>query len=537
MFRSKFIGLFLATGIAACGVQDDEASTPLPPLAQSNISAVSSESISTRAVVLSDQPNVLILFFDDMRFDSFSYRGGPVDTPNIDALASESVQFNTAITSTGICSPSRAALFTGRWGHRTGVDDNVQLWHSQVFGLRPDDGGLLRRAKDAGYYVHFVGKWHIGNNGPVERGAEFDPSYSEKLVPRKRFYTPYETQSQVDRYNAGERDKNGEKNEYWTTLPGGYEDAPDYHKVKDGMAMIRSAAEQDKPFFGVVSFNQPHPAYRVPEPYASLYDPADVVLPVNHEASLANKPLGHRGVYWPWHDTGHMTEADWRQARAHYYGAISMVDDYIGDLVKTAKEAGVYDDLKIIFLGDQGSMIGEHGLFDKGPYAYDELMRMPLLIRDPDVDAKSVNHHVSMLDIAPTMAEWMDLQPDGAVDGRSLNALMKSPNGQGYAGPDGALYRFEWYVGSWFGIRAWRTHDLKYVFNAGDSVDELYDLKADPGEVTNLIDDPAYAERMQDLKIALEAELVRIEDPILETYQYFALNGPVPNGRYDEHIK
>lgn len=503
----------------------------LPTLA---LSACATVQAQDTAATTARQPNVLILLFDDMRFDSFSYRGGPVRTPNIDALAAQSVRFDMAMTSTGICSPSRAALFTGRWGHRTGVDDNVQLWHGQVFGLRPDDGGLVKRAVDAGYYVHFVGKWHIGNNGPIERGAVFDPSYSEKLTARERFYTPYETQDAVDRYNAGERDANGEKSEYWTTLPGGYEDAPDHHKVRDGIAMIQTAAAQDKPFFGVVSFNQPHPAYRVPEPYASMYDPAEVELPANHEASLKGKPLGHRGVYWPWHDTGHMTEDDWRKARAHYYGAIAMVDDYVGDLLAAAKDAGVYDDLKIVFVGDQGSMIGEHGLFDKGPYAYDELMRMPLLIRDPDIPPHVTDHHVSMLDLAPTLAEWMGLAPDGAVDGRALNALMR---GGDYGAPDGALYRFEWYVGSWFGIRAWRTHDLKYVFNAGDSVDELYDLKRDPGEMTNRIDDPDYDERLDAMKRALEAELVRIEDPILSRYRYFALDGPVPTDRYNEHLQ
>lgn len=478
------------------------------------------------------RPNVLILFFDDMRFDSFSYRGGPVDTPNIDALAAESTRFDMAMTSTGICSPSRAALFTGRWGHRTGVDDNVQLWHSQVFGLRPDDGGLIKRAVDAGYYVNYVGKWHIGNNGPADRGAEYFRSNSESLEPRDRFYTPYETQAQVDLYNSGKTDPSGEKEAYWKTLPGGYTDDVDYHKVEGGIAMIKAAAAQDKPFFGVVSFNQPHPPYRVPEPYASMYDPAEVELPANHMASLEGKPLGQRGVYWPWHDTGHMSEADWRKARAHYYGAIKLVDDYIGDLLGAAKEAGVYDDLHIVFLGDQGSMIGEHTLFDKGPYAYDELMRMPLLIRNPDVAPQIVNHHVSMLDIAPTLAEWMGLYPDGAIDGRSLTSLMAKGDAGHYDGPDGALYTFEMYVGSRFGIRAWRNHELKYVFNAGDRVDELYDLKRDPGEMVNLIDDPAYADRLAAMRKQLERELVRIEDPIIGFYRYFVMDGPVPDQMY-----
>lgn len=114
-----------------------------------------------------DRPDVLMLIFDDMRFDTFTYRGGPVNTPNIDAIAAAGTRFDNAMTTTGLCSPSRAALFTGRWGHKTGLDDNVHLYHSRLSELKPSEGGLIRRAADAGYFVGFVGKWHLGAQGPT----------------------------------------------------------------------------------------------------------------------------------------------------------------------------------------------------------------------------------------------------------------------------------------------------------------------------------------------------------------------------------
>ena len=468
---------------------------------------------SAKAVKSGNKPNVLILFFDDMRFDSFSYRGGPVPTPNIDALAAQSTRFNMAMTTTGLCSPSRAALFTGRWGHRTGLDDNVELWHSRLTELDPAQGGIIRRAKDAGYYVGYIGKWHLGANGPQKRGADFVGAFEKDDKEALRPYTPHKDLARVRDYLAGERDANGEKHQYYQTLPGTYEDSITGHKVRSGQEFLRAAAKDNRPFFGVVSFQQPHPPYRVPEPYASMFDPAKVKLPANHLAERVNKPLSQEYPYWPWHDVRHMTDTDWREARAHYYGAIAMIDRAVGELIQTAKDEGIYDDLHIIFLGDQGSMIGEHGLYDKAAYAYDELMRIPLLVRDPDVAPRTVNRHVSLMDIPATMTEWMDLKPDGPSDGRSLTPLMTKGDDAMSDAEDKAIYAYEWYNGAWFGLRAIRTKNHKYVWNPGDRHDELYDLKNDPGEVTNLAGKPAYRNILNSLRRDLLVQLRQVDDP------------------------
>lgn len=466
------------------------------------------------------KPNVLVLFFDDMRFDTFSYRNGPVSTPNIDRLAAQSVQFNSAMSTTGLCSPSRAALFTGRWGHKTGLDDNVELFHSRQYQLSPSEGGLIKRAVDSGYFVGYVGKWHIGPQGPKIRGAQFIREHANTRLRKPRHYVPYDDVDSIKRYYEGKLDENGEKHVYYETLPGTYEDTEAYHKVEYGKEMLIAAAKQEKPFFGVVSFNQPHPPYRVPEPYASMFDPQTVSLPQNFVKERSYKPMVQDKVLWPWHDVGHMTENDWRNAQAYYYGAIAMVDDLIGELLQTAKDVGLYEDLHIILLGDQGSMIGEHNLFDKGPYAYDELMRIPLLYRYPDTDPKVITRQVSMIDLAPTLAEVMHLPNDGDVDGHSLLPLIKSGDIAEAEQEDTALYMYEWYNGSWFGLRALRTPDLKFVWYPGDNRDELYDLKKDPGELTNLIKNPGYKQKLTHITALLEGEMKRVNDPMLEIYQH-----------------
>ncbi|WKT59382.1 sulfatase-like hydrolase/transferase [Microbulbifer thermotolerans] len=470
--------------------------------------------------------NVLILMFDDMRFDTFSYRGGPVATPNIDQLAEQSVRFDNAMTTTGLCSPSRAALFTGRWGHRTGLDDNVGLYHSRLSELSLSEQGLIGRAKKAGYFVGYVGKWHLGPQGVKLRGADYVAEVKESKWSRAmRPLTPYGIAVNIDRYNAyrlntdrGQVDYFQEKVEYYQTLPGSYEDTPTYAKVRAAREMLRIAAKEERPFFGVISFDQPHPPYRVPEPYASMFDPEKLELPANHLAKRVNKPMSQEDAFWPWHDVGHMTDKDWLKMRAYYYGAMAMIDRAVGEVLETAKEVGIYDDLHIVFLGDQGSMLGEHGLYDKGPYAYDELMRMPLMIRNPEVEPKSVLRQVSMLDIAPTLAEIMALPDDGVQDGRSLNPLIEQGDNAEKGRKDIALYAYEWYNGAWFGIRALRTPELKFVWNPGDIRDELYDLSKDPVEINNQVDNPKYRKKLLHMVSLMCEQLEASQDPMLEKF-------------------
>ena len=470
---------------------------------------------------LNTKENVLVIMFDDMRFDTFSYRGGPVNTPNIDELANQSIRFDNAMTTTGLCSPSRAAMFTGRWGHKTGLDDNVELYHSRLSELDPKEGGIMRKASEAGYLVGYVGKWHLGAQGTKLRGAEIDLGQGHE--PRERFtrpWTPYEKVPQVKGYYEGKLDANDEKHEYFMTLPGGYEDTQAYSKVVYGKNMIKQAAKDKRPFFGVVSFNQPHPAYRVPEPYASMFDPMTLKLPKNHLIERVNKPLAQDGIWWPWHDVGHMSDLDWRRSRAFYYGAIAMVDRIVGDLIQTAKDEGMYDDLTILLVGDQGSMLGEHGLYDKGPYAYDELMRMPLLIRTPALAPKIVNRQVSIIDIAPTLTEIMGLKADEDIDGRTLLPLMTKGDVADKGKVDSALYAYEWYNGSWFGIRAIRTPEMKFVWNPGDTRDEFYDLVKDPIEKDNQINNKLYRKKLKTMVALLEQELVRVSDPSVERFRH-----------------
>lgn len=488
----------------------------LSPIASAN------DSPKNQSNLPSNKQNVLVLLFDDMRFDTFSYRNGPVNTPNIDALAHNGVRFDNAMTSTGLCSPSRAALFTGRWGHKTGLDDNVWLYHSRLTELSPDEPDVISSAVEDGFFVGYVGKWHLGAKGPALRGAQYTWGKEFELERNQRQWVPRSIVSKINEYKSGKKDANNEKHMYYQTLSGTYEDTTTYQKVQAGVEFLEQAASSDKPFFGVVSFEQPHPPYRVPEPYASMFDPNTIKKPENHLTKRINKPLSQDDIWWPWHDVSHMSEQDWRSSRAYYYGAIAMIDRAVGQIIDKAKALGVYDDLNIVILGDQGSMLGEHTLYDKGPYAYDELMRMPLIIKPIKSAPKTIERQVSMLDIAPTLSEMMGLKAKKKHDGFSLMSLIeKGEQGQYRLDTtDSSLYAYEWYNGGWFGIRAIRTPQMKFIWNPGDSVDELYDLIRDPNEINNLINDKAYSKRLSQMLELLRSELIRVEDPSVEKFSH-----------------
>jgi arylsulfatase A-like enzyme len=160
-------------------------------------------------------------------------------------------------------------------------------------------------------------------------------------------------------------------------------------------------------------------------------------------------------------------------------------------------------------------MLGEHGLYHKGPYCYDGLMRIPLMVRVPGGPGRDVNRHVSILDVNRTLVEWMGLEPDVPnVDSRSLLPLIGQGEGA-WDDADEAFYRYEWYNGNWYGIRAIRTTRYKFCWNPVGR-DELYDLKDDPHEMRNRIDAAECREAVRRLQRRLLDHLRQTQDPLCD---------------------
>lgn len=460
-----------------------------------------------------EKKNVIFIITDDMRLDMTGYGSDAgLKTPNIDKLKSESVNFENACTTTGLSSPSRAALFTGRLGHRTNLEDNLHLWHCEYNTLAKEHTTIYEWASGAGYNVAYIGKWHVGHITPGDRGAEYCNITATETVVKKPKRPNYDA---IKRYYP---DENGveptfeEKPDYFSTFAGGYEKSEAKKQVDLGVKFLNNRSKEDeRPLFMTLSFHTPHPSYKVPSPWNKMYSYEDVTLPPSLRCADAGLEFQH-DVLWPWMDVGHMSDDDWRKTISYSMGLCTMFDQALGEFFDALKEHGLYDNSLIIFTSDQGTMLAEHGLYDKGPYAYDGLMRIPMLIKAPGVKPSSVEHQVSLIDLNETMVEYMGIEPmQDNLDSRSLLPLVKSGDKAWEGVPDLAFYRYEKYNGRWFGVRTIRTPQYKYSFNPNGD-DQLYDIKADPHEITNLINDKAHAETLLSLRRQLLEHLRDCED-------------------------
>lgn len=451
--------------------------------------------------------NVILILLDDMRLDMAGYAGSIAQTPNLDALRNESIEFASACTTTGLSSPSRAALFTGRFGHRTGLDDNLDLWHSRLMTLAQEHTTIFEWAHNKGYNIGYFGKWHVGFITPDQRGAdEYRGTYREMLQEKPERPNFEGLERYYDKTKVFD-----EKPEYFSTQKAPYEKTEAKKEFANGTEFLKKAANDKRPIFLTVSFHTPHPAYSVPAPWNKMYDYSKIQLPASYVENKKGLEFQHE-VMWPWMNVGHMSQDDWKKTTSYAMGLMSMFDKALGEFIAELKSQGLWENSMIIFTSDQGSMLAEHGLYDKGPYAYDGLMRIPMLVKVPGVKYKKINHQVSFIDLNATMVEYMGLKPKQKnLDSHSLLPLIYMGDEAWKDVPDEAFYRYEWYNGRWFGLRAIRTPEFKYTFNPAGS-DELYDLKNDPNEMVNLIDDVKYKETLSNLRTRLFAHLKQCDD-------------------------
>lgn len=433
-----------------------------------------------------ERRNILLIIMEQFQHNVASYAGGPARTPNLEKLAEEAVNFRTACTTTGLCAPSRAALFTGQLGQYTSYQDNPYGWHTKTIGMDLKHTTLMEWAREKDYFTGYFGKCHLGPDAPILRGVARYPSRGFER-PRNPGKTEKPEFSFTKRYYEKGRIFQ-EKPGYYTTRKGSYETSRTKKIARAGAGFLEEARKLNQPFFLSLGFWAVHPPYNVPKPYSDMYDWQSVQLPANLHDRFDRKPAYQTDIMWPWMDTGHMSEGDWRRCNAFYYGYVTMLDRGLGEVFDALRANRFAENTLVVVMADHGDMIGSHQLFDKGPWCYDELMRIPMLIRWPGAQPREVSRHVVGMDVNQTIVEWAGLRPDiSKRNSRSLRPLIEHGD-SGWDSPDEAFYRYEWYNGLWFGIRAIRTPDYKYCFNPSDFYDELYDLRKDPGELVNLID-------------------------------------------------
>ncbi|MBK9706141.1 MAG: sulfatase [Acidobacteria bacterium] len=437
------------------------------------------------------RPNIVFILIDDLRWDEIGVAGHPfIKTPSIDRLAREGVIFRNAFMTTPLCSPSRASFLTGQYAHTHGITDNLDraaASHQLVTFPR-----LLHQS---GYETAFIGKWHMGNDDKPRPG--FDRWVSFK--GQGTYHDP----------DINEDGKAVKSSGYITDILNGY--ALEFIKRK-----------HDKPFLVYLAHKAIHPEVTQNNDGSVNIADAELFIPAERHKNLyAGNAIPHRPNY------GRAPEG--KPALQRSIGnlpplgpatatrdetilgrqrTLAAIEDGVGQILKTLKETGQLDNTVIVFTSDNGYFYGEHGLSVERRLAYEESIRMPLLVRYPKlVKPGTVRNEFALnIDLAPTLLSMAGAQVPGNMQGRSLAPLLK---GEKVKWRDSFL--IEYYSDKVFprilqmGYKAVRNGRWKYIqYLERGAMDERYDLKSDPYEMNNLITDPGAARALAEMKQEME---------------------------------
>ncbi len=435
-----------------------------------------------------DRPNIIVLVTDDQRWDTLGCTGNPIiRTPNVDRLAAEGVVFDNCFVTTSICMTNRACIFTGQYAARHGIWD-FRTSFSEAALAQTYPG----RLKKAGYYLGFIGKWGVGQ--PPEGLFDYNRGW-----PGQNKYLNI----QDGRFRHLTSIMSDQAMEFLDSIPG------------------------DRPFCLSFSFKSPHvqdgdPKRFLDDPrfkklYADypsqfFYDPQ--LAPMYLEVTIPPAPLSDPAFFEALPDFLKESEnrVRWQIRFASpelyqnsvkaYCRLISGVDIVVGRIVEKLREKGVADNTVILYTGDNGFYLGERGFAGKW-YAHEVSIRVPLVVYDPRLKAeqrgKRREEMVLSIDIAPTVLEMAGVSIPQAMQGCSLVPLVAGRR------PD---WRSEFYYEHLFKnpripqSEAVRDKRYKYIrfIDPDPPYEELYDLQKDPDEAHNLVNDPAYADKLDEMR-------------------------------------
>jgi arylsulfatase A-like enzyme len=456
-------------------------------------------------IAVSDQPNLLIVLFDQLRYD-VADRSDLCDTPNLDRLRREGTWFEQHYTPTCLCSPARASLMTGLYAHNHGVLNNVHSKMAVVHDLSSDHPTLGELLAEAGYRTGYVGKWHLGTaRGASQRGFE-DVRFPEgDQDPRLAAALEDYVDSMV--YTRTRHDK-GHKFALYLREAVPPSLVPAHLAFQEAVGLLEGyAGRRGGPFCLVVSFPEPHHPTILTREFIDRYDPATIPPWPSFDDTYENKPRSNEAVLHHYGVAG-FTWDDWAPVVARYLGTVTMLDDLLGQLLAELDQRKLAEDTMVIVTADHGDMLGNHRQFNKGPLMYDDIYRIPLLVRPPGAPWRGAGQRIpeltSHLDVLPTVTEIAH----AALPPRLRDSATLTPWLAGEQPPGWRTSLMCEFHGDEFGLysqRMIRRGPHKLVYNPND-LRELYDLAADPHELHNL----AYDGTLSGLRAGLENELLEL---------------------------
>lgn len=457
------------------------------------------------------RPNIVIFNPDQRRGDVLGHMGNPAaETPILDSMVEiDAVSFRYAFCQNPVCTPSRCSFMTGWYPH---VRGHRTMFHM----LRPGEPNLLRNVRENGYFVWWGGKndlvpaqhgygdycdvKHKADSGPYWGGFQAGTGHPDD----DNYYSFYVGKLNNAANNSGHLD-------------------PDWSHVSGAADFIRSAP-QDRPFCVYLPLVYPHPPYAVEEPWFGRIDrdrlPARIPVPHwDKKPSILSGIQSLQGLQaWD--------ERRWNELRAAYYGMCARVDYQLGLVLDALRSAGHYDDTALFFFSDHGDFTGDYGLVEKTQNTFEDcLTRVPLVVKPPawmDVRPRVSDALVELIDVPATIESIIGVTPPHTHFGRSLSPVIGGDtdehrdavfceggrlHGENHCMELESTIRDHGMISPYWPrlslqrssgpehtkAAMCRTRDVKYVRRLYER-DELYDLRDDPQETVNRIDDPAMAE-------------------------------------------
>ena len=453
-----------------------------------------------------DRPDILVILTDQWNPRMMGCAGDRVvQTPHIDNLARQGVQFSAAYTQSPVCMPARACLASGLYPHNHGI------WNNFTARQFPAElVTLYRDLKSAGYTTAKIGKYHYFNAEWGEDHRQYADYYASiGLDWPQELPTPYMGPYLQNEYtdflhehglfeayaqDTANRFQVGDFNvvEPSPLPPGAHIDGYVARQACDYIA----DAPTDRPLFLCVSFPGPHTPFDAPQPYAEMYQPDDMVLAPNVPERFTR---GGSGTGSSEFDQAHV-----RRAQANYYGKLTHLDDRVGQIVSALKARGSWDRTLVIFSADHGEYLGSHGRFAKGGFE-EESARIPLIVQWPGrIAGEQVNDApVQWIDIHSTVLDAAGATPSSPRFGRSLLPLAQGKQAQLHDAVFSEIARQERFC--------YMVRDDRYKWFTDGKGEHLYDLKDDPYELSDLIAEAHFVDVAQSLRERLRIFLMETQ--------------------------
>ena len=434
--------------------------------------------------------NILIIYSDDHSYRALGAAGNTdVLTPNLDKLAKSGLMFTQAHVMGGhqgaVCIPSRAMLLTGRYVNRLPGDGSTI----------PDSiVSLPEVLRTQGYNTYHTGKWHsdkashsrmFSTGGDIFFGGMHFPKFGGQEHPTVYLY---------DSTGVYDEKRKRTSDTYSTTL---YAD----HAIQ----FLSSTTAKAKPFFCYVAFTSPHDPRTPPDKFSRMYDPEKIPLPANF---LIKHPF----------DNGDLNVRDEqllpvprdpdaiKKDIALYYGMVSEMDAQVGRILETLEKSGLKENTLIIFAGDNGLAVGQHGLLGK-QNLYEHSIRVPMILSGPGVPMnKKTDGFTYLSDITPTIIDYLQLPRPSSVEGISLLPVIQDPSKKVRS----SIYNV---YGHW--SRSIKSEDgfKLIVYNVdGIATTQLFNLKIDPWEIKDLSIEPVYREKIMQMRNLLKQQMAAAFD-------------------------